>query len=598
MTTTRIVTTIVLLAFCLPLRAGETLHYPGAELKVGQARQTPLSLFPDLSSPNENKVYVRFDPETEADRHIPGYIMGGYSDVGDVKSNVVRVMNGSSGRTVCGGYSDAGSAVDNEVNIAGGKFGVFDNDSRHGNIAGGASDKKDAVNNRVTITGGTFGADGFDGFVRGGRTVTGNAIDNKVIIYDGTIDKNVYGGYVMDGTGTATGNRIIIFGGDLDDYVLGGYSFGGLANGNTVTMFGGTVDNAMFGGQSINGDAVNNTIIIADGEVEEQIFGGYSEQGNAIGNKVTVSGGIVTTEGGIAGEFESDEEKKKASPVENSPENKEMNVSLPNEDEKALSDHEGIVRRYNVFGGYVKKGKGNANGNTITVSDATVDNNVICGYVGGDGNANYNTVNLFGGAKLNRHSDIFGGFTSGGGNVVTGNTLNATAFIGEFGNIHNFHTVNINETSEVTLTENVGTRFVDLNNAGCIRFVDGKPDTRITVAGEYVGRGCLEIEADFDRGFADKISFRNAPVGTVRIEILNQGGITRHVEPKNGPVIATVDKDAESADIVLADPQADANHHWVLERDGNDFRLGVKHVSSHRNHRISPQRNKTFRRIR
>ncbi len=594
------------------IHAGETIRYPGAELQTDPIDKDKdiRSLFSNPASPGDNRVEINFDPEKEEAKHIPGYVMGGISEKAEVKNNTVKILNGSLNRTVRGGYSVEGNVVGNAVIIVDGLFGIFEKTGEFGNINGGSSIRKDAINNRVIILGGTFGMDDFGGFVRGGYSETGSTVDNKVVVYDGRIDKIVYGGFVKEGAGSATSNEIVVFGGTLDEHVVGGSSLGGTVNHNSVTMFGGEVDNDIFGGRATTGSVVDNTVLIADGVVEKHLFGGYSEQGNVIGNHVTIAGGSINTlESPLD---EKIERRQKARPQskaeaakdraedrveaqekksENAVDKEEKAEELPKKAKSPVAETEaGKIAEaagaeeekieYNVFGGFVKTGTGDASGNTITLSGGELGHNVIGGYVGGNGKANNNTINLFSGVDLSDSMDFFGGFSAGGGDATTGNAFNVIGFSGSFGNIHNFQTVNINASSVVTLIETGGTTFVDLNNAGRLRFLDKKFDTTITIEGDYIGNGIMAIETDEERMMSDKIIFRKAPVGVVRLEIVNHGNLRGNVPPKSGVVVATVEKDADLVKFELANPRAGATHHWVLERDGNDFKLGTKRVTS------------------
>ncbi|MDR1994802.1 autotransporter outer membrane beta-barrel domain-containing protein [Azonexus sp.] len=206
-------------------------------------------------------------------------------------------------------------------------------------------------------------------------------------------------------TGSASGNTLTITG-SVIRAVVGvpgtGEAHGGAAGmgtaenaaGNTVNVSG-SVEDGVRGGFILSGgtgNATGNTVNISGGSVGEDVIGGsvfgFGSPGSATGNTVNISGGSVGQ---------------------------------------------------SVLGGSVGD-TGNATGNTVNISGGSVNGGVFGG-LSNTGNATGNSVTISGTPTL-AGSTLYGGYSFGGGDAFTGNTLNVKNAGMTVGGVQNFQNIN------------------------------------------------------------------------------------------------------------------------------------------------------------
>ncbi|MFQ7017661.1 MULTISPECIES: hypothetical protein [unclassified Akkermansia] len=280
------------------------------------------------------------------------YLLGAYSETGNVQYNSVLLGGGTVENNVYGGESTQGNARYNSVTMTSGTanwlLGAY---SETGNVEG----------NRVivsggTLTGGVSGAESASGNavgnsvqfsnvtatnINGGYTDTGSASGNRLVIDSGVAKNNVFGGMVNSGTGRATNNLVVINGGEIGSeggepyytvygifggrasagdavnnrvvmtgghtgFIEGGTSMdGGTASYNSVLITGGRIDNGVTGGFSRNSSSSHNTVEIRGGSIRGHIYGGKTENGAATHNTVILAGMPDLEQAQIMGGFDS-----------------------------------------------------------------------------------------------------------------------------------------------------------------------------------------------------------------------------------------------------------------------------------------------------
>ena len=195
-------------------------------------------------------------------------VYGGRSVNGPAQNNSVTMTNGSA-NWLLGGYSDSGDVSGNSVNVSGGTLsgGVNGGETTSGNATGNSADFSN-----VTAT-----------YVQGGYSGSGSATGNSLALHSGTVQNNAFGGYVDSGSGEASDNSVTFNGGSVANNIYGGMSAAGLAQNNSVTMTNGSAK-WLLGGYSANGNVSGNSI---------NVSGGESNSGSATGNIVSISGGTV-----------------------------------------------------------------------------------------------------------------------------------------------------------------------------------------------------------------------------------------------------------------------------------------------------------------
>ena len=203
-------------------------------------------------------------------------VYGGRSVNGPAQNNSVTMTNGSA-NWLLGGYSDSGDVSGNSVNVSGGTLsgGVNGGETTSGNATGNSVDFSN-----VTAT-----------YVQGGYSGSGSATGNSLALHSGTVQNNAFGGYVDSGSGEASDNSVTFNGGSVTNNIYGGMSAAGLAQNNSVTMTNGSAK-WLLGGYSANGNVIGNSVNISGGTLTG-VSGGESNSGSATGNIVSISSGTV-----------------------------------------------------------------------------------------------------------------------------------------------------------------------------------------------------------------------------------------------------------------------------------------------------------------
>ena len=203
-------------------------------------------------------------------------VYGGRSVNGPAQNNSVTMTNGSA-NWLLGGYSNSGDVSGNSVNVSGGTLsgGVNGGETTSGNATGNSVDFSN-----VTAT-----------YVQGGYSGSGSATGNSLAIRSGTVQNNAFGGYVDSGSGEASGNSVTFNGGSVANNIYGGMSAAGLVQSNSVIMTNGSAK-WLLGGYSNSGDVSGNSVNVSGGTLTG-VSGGESNSGSATGNIVSISGGTV-----------------------------------------------------------------------------------------------------------------------------------------------------------------------------------------------------------------------------------------------------------------------------------------------------------------
>ena len=302
---------------------------------------------------------------------------GGATQAGTAKGNKL-VINGGTVQRGYGGLSMHGSVKQNTVEMSGGTVA--------NQIIGGRSQYSDTDPNAVSVS------------------------DNQVTITGGTVEKDVFGG-AADTAGNVTGNAVTMSGEgtNIKGNLVAGLSNSGDASGNTVNLNGGSVENFVYGGQATNGRADRNVINVTGGSVGRNIVGGESNKGTDK-NQIHVSGGTIN--GQITGGYSTD-----SASTNNT-------VTVKN-----------VTVTGNIISGYVEKSEnaevsGNAEGNSLTISDSATVNQVTSGYTQ-YGSASNNTLLVTSNATVNTFA-VAGASENGN---VSGNslTINGGAHLADYG---------------------------------------------------------------------------------------------------------------------------------------------------------------------
>lgn len=424
---------------------------------------------------NENKGEVKDNTVTIYGGNI-NLVEGGYTYSGNVTNNTVNIIDGNID-SACGGYVEEGNLIDNTVNIHGGVFtdadifgGYTKNGTVQGNVVsvdgavfngeidiyGGDVSNGDAKNNAVVIQEGDFAADSTL-WVAGGAVLNGMTQGNMITVtggnFNGLVD--LRGGCVWrNGFGDAKNNVVTVRGGlfDTDGSIkfCGGYVGTGTAENNAVMVTDGIFngDTTVYGGNVLDGDGKNNTITIQGGTFngDMRAYGSYIyDEGDAKNNIISIQGGTFTTDGVsyfYGGRVESGTAEGNI-------------VSITD------GSFGGIT---NVYGGYIRSGKGDVIGNTVTIGSA-VDNKItdedsfqfVVGGCSKAGSAENNSVTIYGGNYgASNYSQIDGGNGEGKGVYATGNSVAIHG--GTFGASDSDNCVNITGGyADTKVTENTVT---------------------------------------------------------------------------------------------------------------------------------------------
>ena len=384
--------------------------------------------------------------------YVTYQVYGGYNvgQNGAAKNNLVKISGDADVGQVLGGVTTSrsnGIAQGNQVVIESGHVRGINAEG----VIGGQSQGGSASQNTVKMSGGTI-----EGHIFGGRSLY-NKVDNpsavsvsgnQVIITGGMALKNVIGGNA-DTSGNVTDNVVTISGDTtiVNGYLTGGFSGSGDVSGNTVNVSGGSVSEYVHGGDAINGRADRNIINVTGGSVGSEIFGGRANKG-ADSNQVFVSD--VTANGQIiAGYSTNSSVTNNVVVVKNSTVPWEIYAGYSSTTGNAegnsltISDHASV---HDVISGYAKNGL--AINNTLVVSsNSTVDTFAMAG-VTENGNASGNSLIVKNGAQLADYG--------GGGKTLIGDATNNSVSIEDAtidGNVYGGYTSNGNATNNlITLT--------------------------------------------------------------------------------------------------------------------------------------------------
>ena len=395
------------------------------------------------------------------DATIDGSVDGADAVTGNAEHNTVTISNSTIGNNVISGFASNGNTHYNTVTI--------NNSQIDGFVYGGwVENSGENSYNSVTINGGSVGivkggftVDGntsyntvainnsqIGGSVYGGSTEsTGDVKYNTVIINGGSIKYDVSGGYA-ENSGDANNNIVSITGSEVDRNVYGGYTYNGNANGNIVSITGGTIKKDVHGGQARNGDASGNTVAINNSELLSTVIAGYvASDGNANSNKLSITGGSVT--GDVYGGWVA------------------SNLGDANYNTVVLTD---VTVHSSVFGS--DSIADNANHNKVTIIGGTIDGDVYGGYNEYSGDSINNTVTIIGDVTFANTSGLYGGYDadSNGGDAFTGNTLNIASAGLSLGNVANFENYNFYLTD------------ANINNAAAVLNLQASSNTNLDKA--------------------------------------------------------------------------------------------------------------------
>ncbi|MBI0140893.1 hypothetical protein H3U94_08400 [Bartonella sp. W8125] len=289
-----------------------------------------------------------------------GSVKGGN---GTAKDNVTTISGGAKVAEAGGGNALNGTAQGNKLVINGGTVTLGH---------GGVSIKGSASDNSVEMSGGTVKNQIFGGRSQSGTDPnTVSVSGNQVTITDGTVEKDVLGG-AADTAGNVTGNAVTMSGEgtNVKRNLIAGISGLGDVSDNTVNLNGGSVERFVIGGQAANGRADRNIINVTGGSVGSDIIAGQANKGTDK-NEVHVSGGAIN--GQITGGYSTD------------------SASTNN-----VVTVKNVTVTGNITSGYVEKSQnaevsGNAEGNSLTISDSATVNQVTSGYTQ-YGSASKNTL--------------------------------------------------------------------------------------------------------------------------------------------------------------------------------------------------------------
>ena len=441
---------------------------------------------------------------------------GGATQAGTAKGNKL-VINGGTVQRGYGGLSMHGSVKQNTVEMSGGT--VADQ------IIGGRSKYSDTDPNAVSVS------------------------DNQVTITGGTVEKDVFGG-AADTAGNVTGNVVTMSGEgtNVKENLVGGLSNSGDASGNTVNLNGGSVGKIVFGGNATNGRADRNVINVTGGSVGGNIIAGQANNGTDK-NQIHVSGGTIN--GQITGGYSTD------------------SASTNN-----VVTVKNVTVTGNITSGYVEKSEngevsGNAEGNSLTISDSATVNQVTSGYTQ-YGSASNNTLLVTSNATVNTFA-VAG--VSENGNV-SGNslTINGGAHLADYG-VGGKTLIGDATNNSVSIED----ATIDGNVYGGVTSNGNATNNLITLTG-----GNVKIAGTVYGGFFDGEVRSSADVFTGNTLNLNHfrgelGGI-ENVQNYNWVLPKDVVNNETLVHITGDNPVnlANTTHKVAIDNDGNRLTVGDK----------------------
>ena len=296
-----------------------------------------------------------------------------------------------------------------------------------------------ASNNKLVINGGKFevrgsSEGGFANWFYCGNTDNGAATGNSIVINGGT--------FIND---TKTNQAAGIYAA----FARGGYA----ATKNSVTINGGSFDGYTYSSAAVaaKGDANQNTITVNGGDFERGVylFGGRANNtGNTNENIVNITNGTIGGYRAFVWGGKADKGNALGNTVTISGGVIADSVPDPADnkfDKMTYSEYaQGAAE---IYGGYTLNGT--AANNTVNIQNGTISSNgegIIYGGYTRTGDANNNTVNVSGGTAEKKLT-IFGGFATNGD--ASGNTVTITGGNGK-GAVYLNGGVTMSSTGNVT----------------------------------------------------------------------------------------------------------------------------------------------------
>ena len=405
---------------------------------------------------------------------------GGASGFGDAAYNDVNVIDSSlRGGTITGGASrESGNAHNNSVLIEGNSSGDA------GNIYGGWTKLGDAADNDIDINNGSAGA----GTVAGGYSESGTATGNDVRISSSGEFSSIYGG--IAGEGDTVGNTVEISNSGVRN-VYGSYTESGNAAG-TVMITGGRFNGGTVAGAytEADGNADSNDVTITDASAASgvtSVYGGHAAVGTANDNSVSISGNAfsgATIAGGYSefGAATGNSVDVTGSTVRN------VYGSYADSGDAAgiVAIASGQFAGGTIAGAYSAAG-GNADGNSVSITDARAASGTTHVYGGyaGDGSANHNAVVVEGNAFSG--GTIAGGYSALG--AATGNSVGVTG--GTVRNVYGSYAGHGSATGTVEITDG---QFAGGTIAGAYSLAAGSADgNTVAITGARGAMGTTHV---------------------------------------------------------------------------------------------------------
>ncbi|UXN07040.1 autotransporter outer membrane beta-barrel domain-containing protein [Bartonella sp. HY761] len=417
-----------------------------------------------LGNVNDNKVTIAGGAQ------ITGSVYGAISETGggNAANNLVDMSSGTVFGEIHGGAAFAGTARLNSVSMTGGLS--------KGSIYGGSSERGEANNNAVSIVNAAV-----EGQINGGVGLS-LAAENSVTLSNAVVSNLVIGGRTFEASSSAEGNSVIISNGTIAaETIAGGFSQFGKVSKNTVNISDSNIAQSVFGGRVDDGTlnnsyANNNSVVITNSTISGRVSAGEITgsnntiigSGDVIANKLTITGSSIARDA-VGGWADAGLVQLNNVTVSNSILSKSavggyVGVGAGNAEQNSVTLTNNTIVTEMAIGGYTASG--NATGNSVSVTDATISQNVYGGW-SANGDAINNTVTL-NGTNVNIAGFVYGGFSvDQSGDQFTGNTLNLNGYRGSVASIYNVQNYNWVLPKDVVNNDvlvHVTGDAVDLNN--------------------------------------------------------------------------------------------------------------------------------------
>ncbi|WP_162165301.1 autotransporter domain-containing protein [Campylobacter fetus] len=439
------------------------------------------AIAPSDTSPSDNVVTI-----LSTDTSDVNYAFGGYSDTENVENNTVNISGGTINK-IYGGHSNRGSANLNTVNISG---GTINNNVYGGYIYSGLGS---ATKNTVTISGTpTFNNTIIVGGHKdsgSGDVTTGNTLNIKISnLSVNNIANFEFINFYLSGDAGKSDAILNLTNGSNTDISASKLSIGLMDNGNTPQIAAGSKiiligksSDSYTGLATVADDSLykfditkdgNNIIATLKNEVlvynpENAEFKGVTHISNTTPGTITMNSHDIDNT--IA--------PNSASPSDNvisiySTNNDVEYIYGGYGDGKSATTSNNVVNLYggtikfDVYGGHAAGKANTADSNTINISGGTIERDIFGGF-GISGTATNNTVNISGNPIFS-DTTIHGGF-AGGGDAITGNTLNIKTSNLSAKDIINFENINFYTSQDTTAGETLlnltSVADVDISNS-------------------------------------------------------------------------------------------------------------------------------------